>query len=53
MGQSAKKKQFKIYSKNRANWLKRNKIRKQNIEVLNKLKVERLEETFQFVKNEE
>lgn len=43
MGQSLKKRQFKINSKNRANWLKRNKIILKNNELLKKLKTERIQ----------
>lgn len=44
MGQSAKKRQSKIFSKNRANWLKRNKTIQQNHYILEKLKSERNDE---------
>lgn len=41
MGQSAKKRLVKIYSKNKGNRLKRQKIIMQNLIILKKLKEER------------
>jgi len=45
MGQSAKKRQSKRFSKNKNNWLKHQKVMKQNYEVLQMLKKDRIELT--------